>query len=609
MDVLPDKQNLNSVFSGSRFSIDFYQRDYKWTYTPVARLLDDIFVKFNEAYKEHSDLPPSHEFIQSHYPWYYLNTYVTNKADGKVFIVDGQQRLTTLSLMAITLLHLATEYNSKLIGWIDERIAGSSGFKKQFWMDHEGHRETQTAIYEDKIDSELSNLGITSKNMVANFVTIKNFFRIQLDSQHKLETFIFYFLERLILIELSVEQTDVPMVFEVINDRGVRLAPYEIVKGKLLGQIKKDLLYKNKYNDLWDDRISSINKYSENESDIFFRNYFKAKFADSRSEAQHFDGDYHREIFTNEFQERLRLSRNPEGVLNFLEGPFKYFSQLYIKCLKESDSNSESGFLYNKAVDIDGASMLVMSSCFENDPEEKQKLEQIPLELDRLFSLLQLQGAYDSNGFQEILYRVSAGIRGEPATKIREVFDLHLKNELERRRNSEIESTFNYRYFRQIGDTLNRRFKRYVLARVEEFFAEHLNKKMAHPIYDLTWKTGAKDGFHVEHILSKNPDNIALFDNEDDFEIERNRLGGLLLLKGKDNISSSNETFSKKLKTYAGSLLWNETLTSDFSHANNDFKDLNNKFDLSLEAMSEFGPKELEERQKILFKIAEQIWK
>ena len=29
------------------------------------------------------------------------------------------------------------------------------------------------------------------------------------------------------------------MVFEVINDRGIRLRPYEILKGKLLGQIDK----------------------------------------------------------------------------------------------------------------------------------------------------------------------------------------------------------------------------------------------------------------------------------------------------------------------------------------------------------------------------------
>ena len=39
-----------------------------------------------------------------------------------------------------------------------------------------------------------------------------------------------------------------------------------------------------------------------------------------------------------------------------------------------------------------------------------------------------------------------------------------------------------------------------------------------------------------------------IFEDEDTFLVERNRLGGILLLKGKDNISSSNEIYQQKLK-------------------------------------------------------------
>ncbi|WP_412056934.1 hypothetical protein [Bacillus inaquosorum] len=65
-------------------------------------------------------------------------------------------------------------------------------------------------------------------------------------------------------------------------------------------------------------------------------------------------------------------------------------------------------------------------------------------------------------------------------------------------------------------------------------------------------------------MLAVNPDNLAKFDYDNDrFERERNRLGGLLLFKGKDSISSSNEKYSDKLKTYANTLYWNETLRQD----------------------------------------------
>lgn len=53
MDISPDKQNIDSVFSNTLYHIDFYQREYRWTHEPVERLLDDIFFKFNEIYAEY----------------------------------------------------------------------------------------------------------------------------------------------------------------------------------------------------------------------------------------------------------------------------------------------------------------------------------------------------------------------------------------------------------------------------------------------------------------------------------------------------------------------------------------------------------------------------
>lgn len=50
MDISPDKQNIDRVFSNTAYFIDFYQRDYRWTDEPVLRLLDDILFKFKEQY-------------------------------------------------------------------------------------------------------------------------------------------------------------------------------------------------------------------------------------------------------------------------------------------------------------------------------------------------------------------------------------------------------------------------------------------------------------------------------------------------------------------------------------------------------------------------------
>jgi hypothetical protein len=611
MDISPDKQNIDRVFSNTTFYIDFYQRDYRWTDEPVLRLLDDIFFKFKEKYVRSSELDPAKETITK-YPWYYLNTYVTNVVDGRVYVVDGQQRLTTLSLILIKLRHLAKLHGSKLAGWIDNKIAGQAGFEQEFWMNHVGHKTAQQALFEGLDPSSINTAsGITAQNMVKNYVTISAFLDKELKDKHCCETFVFYFLQRLVLINLAVEQTDVSMVFEVINDRGVRLQPYEILKGKLLGQIDKIELDSNNYNGLWEERASAINAFREDELDSFFRFYLKAKFAATRKEGQNFDGDYHRAMFTPDMDKRLGLLHSPAKVKSFLKGDFTYYTSLYVRLRQAyaDDQTAFRGVYYNQLLDLDAPFHLALSACVPNDPDEDEKIRTIGYEIDRLISLLQLQSAYDSNEFADVLYVISEAIRGQPVTTFRLAFDAQLKTMIATRRNVPDAETLSYAAFKQTGSNLSPRFKRYFFARVDEFLAKNMNLNSKHPIADLVTKTGAKTGFHVEHILSWNDENKALFDNDEErFEQERNRLGGILLLKGKDNISSNNEPYREKLKSYANTLYWNETLRADSYKSKLDMAALKERLGLELEPLDKFGPDELEARHKLLFKLIGIIW-
>ena len=97
-------------------------------------------------------------------------------------------------------------------------------------------------------------------------------------------------------------------------------------------------------------------------------------------------------------------------------------------------------------------------------------------------------------------------------------------------------------------------------------------------------------------------------DDDERFEQERNRLGGVLLLKGKDNISSGNEVYEEKLKSYANTLYWNETLRADSYKSKLDMTALCSKHDLDLTPLERFGPSELESRHRLLFKLIGIIW-
>ena len=448
--------------------------------------------------------------------------------------------------------------------------------------------------------------------MWKNYATISSWLDKELNDRHQFETFVFYFLHRLVLINLTVEQTDVPMVFEVINDRGVRIHPHEILKGKLLGQINKVELDKDNYNGLWEHQSSAINAYHEDELDEFFRFYLKAKFATTRNDSHRFDGDYHREMFTQHMDAKLGLSHDPVKVKRFLNGEFTKFGQLYEKLLAAYEKlGTEFRYLYyNYLLDLDAPFLLVLSACGLDDLKKDEKICAIGYEIDRYYSLLQLQNAYDSNEFQDSLYEISGIIREASVDSFRPIFNKQLKATIAARRNVVEVEPLSYASFRQTGVNLNTRFKRYFFARIDEFLAKGMSLNPKHPIADLVTRTGVRTGFHVEHILSRNDENLALFGNDEEkFEQERNRLGGILLLKGKDNISSSNESYTEKLKSYANTLYWNETLRADSYKAKLDMTTLCREYTLDLKPLDHFGPDELEDRHRLLFAVIEIIWK
>ena len=79
-------------------------------------------------------------------------------------------------------------------------------------------------------------------------------------------------------------------------------------------------------------------------------------------------------------------------------------------------------------------------------------------------------------------------------------------------------------------------------------------------------------------------------------------------MKGKDNISSNNERYEKKLKSYAKTLHWNESLREDSYKSKKDFEGFIVRTGLKFMPLNSFGPEELENRQALLFELANLMW-
>ena len=117
-------RTVRELLDKAKYAIDFYQREYAWQERQVRELIDDLTGKFLDSYKSsHS----RHEV--EGYGHYFLGSIVISHKRSQRFVVDGQQRLTTLTLLLIHLHHLQDDR--------DERV-------EELWcMNSQSHLETR----------------------------------------------------------------------------------------------------------------------------------------------------------------------------------------------------------------------------------------------------------------------------------------------------------------------------------------------------------------------------------------------------------------------------------------------------------------------------------
>ena len=616
-EIRPDEQNIDNVFTGTDYYIDFYQREYKWKPEQVETLLDDLFHKFDQHYAD-DGTEPAVEVVER-YPWYYLSTYITNRASGgRVYVVDGQQRLTTLTLILVKLYHMCREAEGlkERTQWIQQHIISYAASGKTFWMGHGKREEPLQQLFEGELHEYDAEKHLTAANMVENYKAASTYLDRALPSRHRLELFVLYFLIRVVMVRLDVEQTDVPMVFEVINDRGVRLKPHEILKGKLLGQIPRDDI--DSYNEIWERCVAPLD--AQDNADDFFQTYFKAQFSDTRAHSHTFGDDYQRVVFEDPYNDTLGFRNNAypteaiAQVKDFVENDLTYYSALYDRVNDLADDLNESfpAVRYNRLNRMDTQMLLILAACDRNDPQEDEKIRVVAAELDRFYTLLRLNNAYDSNQFNDAIYEMRADVAAAETEAYRSIFEAKLLELINAQRSANLSDPFYYPYFRQVGyQDLQQTFLRYFFARVEQFIADGIGKDIqARNLRDLVRNTGSVNGHHIEHILSRNDENIALFDYDDEeFEQQRNRLGALLLLNGRENQSSGNEPYHEKLETYSGTLYWNQSLDSSFYHSKPNHRDFLRKHDLDFQPTDTFDGEAVEQRTELLFQMTRIIWK
>lgn len=202
-----ESKSVRQLLDTQKYYIDFYQREYKWTTDNVIELLSDLENKFLLNWSDEHEI-----FEVQNYSHYFLGSIIVSDKINQKFIVDGQQRLTTITLLLMYLNKLQQELlHNKDDEVLLENLIYSKKFGiKSFNMDIPERKWIVDAIFignpveiDDKTQS-IKNIKYRYDDIVENFPETLKY----ANQKFVLPFFINWFIESVDLVEITTYSED-----------------------------------------------------------------------------------------------------------------------------------------------------------------------------------------------------------------------------------------------------------------------------------------------------------------------------------------------------------------------------------------------------------------
>ncbi|GAA8580596.1 DUF262 and DUF1524 domain-containing protein [Helicobacter pylori] len=323
LNFIKDNQNNQLV-------IPIYQRLYSWEKEQCKQLWDDI-VKTGG-----SDQIEGH-FIGS---ILYMLDRITH-SNNALLIIDGQQRLTTITLLLTALRNHLSDEDEFLGKFSCQKIqnrylinSDKDGDKKFRLILSESDKDTLLYL----IDKDRRKPSDPSLKIVENFKLFEEWIRKNTD---KLET-IFKGLDKLTIVWISLGEKDDPqLIFESMNSKGMELVQTDLIRNYIVmeTEIEKQEGFYNKY---W--RAMEENfKQNKKLFDRFVRHYLTIKTRDTPNI---------KKVYVALKDYRQKEGIGIEDLLKDLQKYCGYFCQIVFKKEADKDLNKALGFLVDLEMDV-----------------------------------------------------------------------------------------------------------------------------------------------------------------------------------------------------------------------------------------------------------------
>src|SRR5262245_29096203 len=108
-EIRADARSVRELLS-RKYVIDYFQREYRWGSKQIEELTRDLSTKFLLSWRTDHDRPKVAQYAP-----YFLGSIILAEPDakGRRSIIDGQQRLTSLTLLLITLRNIIEDEDSR----------------------------------------------------------------------------------------------------------------------------------------------------------------------------------------------------------------------------------------------------------------------------------------------------------------------------------------------------------------------------------------------------------------------------------------------------------------------------------------------------------------
>ncbi|WQW10155.1 DUF262 and DUF1524 domain-containing protein [Helicobacter pylori] len=333
------KENQNN-----QFVIPIYQRLYSWGKEQCKQLWDDIIkIGGNDKMNGH--------FIGSILYVLDSNTHSNNT----LLIIDGQQRLTTITLLLIALRNRSSDEDKRKK--IESYLINSDkdGDKKFRLILSESDKDTLLSL----IDKDRRKPSEPSSKIMENFKLFEEWISENTD---KLET-IFKGLDKLMIVWIALKKgkDDPQLIFESMNSKGIELTQTDLIRNYIVMETEVEK-QEDFYNQYWRAMEEDF-KQNEKLFDQFVKHYLTIKTGKIPNEKRVY-------VAFKDYQQKEGIEI--EDLLKDLQKYCGYFCQIAFKKEADKDLNKALSFLVDLEMDVVYPLLLELYSDYSDGVLSKQ---------------------------------------------------------------------------------------------------------------------------------------------------------------------------------------------------------------------------------------------